>query len=166
MRLLLHTREPSINSIRPPEHAGAASAFLGECPFLCEPSSRSLKAIKLLDDDLLALRRACSPHTRVACVSRLIGNSDSTGKVTLWQEGVRGGTALSNKHREPWVRARKSRKPSLAMSPDARNATREGVAYQNRHRCRALVTGLPASLKGGLTAPLRFQAPRLADSPL
>jgi hypothetical protein len=31
--------EPFINSIRPPDLPGAASAFLGECPFLCEPSS-------------------------------------------------------------------------------------------------------------------------------
>ena len=38
------------------------------------------------------------PHTRVACVSRLIGNSDTTGKVTLWQVRFWGGTALSNEH--------------------------------------------------------------------
>jgi len=37
------------------------------------------------------------PKTRVACVSRLIGNSDSTGKATQWQVGHWGGTAFGNK---------------------------------------------------------------------
>jgi hypothetical protein len=37
------------------------------------------------------------PIPWVACVSRLIGNSDSTGKATGWQVRDRGGTALSNK---------------------------------------------------------------------
>jgi hypothetical protein len=37
------------------------------------------------------------PKTRVACVSRLIGNSDSTGKATHWQVGVLAGTAFGNK---------------------------------------------------------------------
>ena len=53
--------------------------------------------IRLPDDDVLALRRACSNPYWVACVSRLIGNSDSTGKAHLWQAGVSGGTAFSNK---------------------------------------------------------------------
>ena len=46
------------------------------------------------------------PHTRVARVSRLIGNSDTTGKVTLWQVRVWGGTALSNKPGALQVRLR------------------------------------------------------------
>jgi len=45
-------------------------------------------------------------HAWVACVSRLIGNSDSTGKVPLWQAGVLGGTALSNKPGELQIRPR------------------------------------------------------------
>jgi hypothetical protein len=36
------------------------------------------------------------PHTRVARVSRLIGNSDTTGKVPLWQVEVWWGTAFGN----------------------------------------------------------------------
>ena len=36
-------------------------------------------------------------HAWVACVSRLIGNSDTTGKVSLWQVQVLGGTAFGNK---------------------------------------------------------------------
>ena len=35
--------------------------------------------------NFLAPRRACSTHIRVARVSRLIGNSDTTAKICLWQ---------------------------------------------------------------------------------
>jgi len=48
--------------------------------------------------NLLARRRACSTHTWVARISRSIGNSDTTGKVRLWQVRVWGGCTLGNHH--------------------------------------------------------------------
>jgi len=44
----------------------------------------------------IALRRACSTLTRVARVSRSIGNSDSTGKPYPWQVAVLGGSVFGN----------------------------------------------------------------------
>jgi hypothetical protein len=46
------------------------------------------------------------PIPRVACVSRLIGNSDSTGKAIQWQVGVLAGTAFGNKRVELGTLAR------------------------------------------------------------
>jgi len=66
----------------------------------------------------------------VACVSRLIGNSDSTGKAIVWQEGVWGGTALSNKPGKIIVSKGEVSEPWLEMSPDARNATLLRVAFK------------------------------------
>ena len=48
--------------------------------------------------NLLARRRACSTHAWVARVSRSIGNSDTTGKVRLWQVRVWGGNTFGNHH--------------------------------------------------------------------
>jgi hypothetical protein len=59
MRLPLQMRSSNINCIRPPDFPSAAPAFLGECPFLYEPSPRTaLKQFSLLDDDSLGF--ACS----------------------------------------------------------------------------------------------------------
>ena len=50
--------------------------------------------------DAIARRRACSTLARVARVSRLIGNSDSTVKPYLWQVCVSGGSAFGNRRRK------------------------------------------------------------------
>ena len=73
----------------------------------------------------LARRRACSTHARVARVSRLIGNSDSTAKPAAWQ--------VRDVERSFFGNGR------VEVIPYVRNATpRSGVSKP------ALVTGLPA----------------------
>ena len=66
--------------------------------------------------NLLAPRRACSTHARVARVSRLIGNSDTTAKPYPWQVdvcgrdatcGVRGKQNNSRNGKEPSPKRRK-----------------------------------------------------------
>ena len=76
----------------------------------------------------LAPRRACSTHIRVARVSRLIGNSDTTAKICLWQvalwwQGVTCGESRG---------AEKSLAAGL-ISPNAGNATPFGAA--SRYSC-------------------------------
>jgi hypothetical protein len=98
------------------------------------------------------------PKTRVACVSRLIGNSDSTGKATHWQVGVLAGTAFGNKPGELGTPARWAVWcPSESFS-DVQNATLGRVAP-------GLLPGHgpPSELSSGnCFPPLLFQASRLA----
>ena len=70
------------------------------------------------------------PKPRVACVSRLIGNSDSTGKATQWQVGVLAGTAFGNKPVELGTLARWAVWCRREKCSDVRNATLERVAPQ------------------------------------
>ena len=72
--------------------------------------------------NLLALRRACSTHARVARVSRLIGNSDTTAKPVRVASARYGGKLFSNGREEA---------EDLA---NARNATpRSGVSCLPGH---------------------------------
>jgi len=92
------------------------------------------------------------PKPRVACVSRLIGNSDSTGKATQWQVGHWGGTVFGNKSSElgtlaRWaVRCRRER----MLWRTKRHSWRSGVPKAASNL--VLVTGLPVSWRAAIVS--------------
>jgi hypothetical protein len=139
------TQEPCMSSIRKSGRCGAVGAFLRCCPsygsFRREQFSENRTGLR----SFLALRRACSPQLRVARVSRLIGNSDSTAKRRGWQVdlcGSRGQGGILEKTLTGKGRGlsheRKRSKRSKNV-PNAQNATPIGAAF----RGPALATGLP-----------------------
>jgi len=75
-------------SVRLSELISCGLCFSQVMPFLCELMPCTAK-YELNWRRFPARRRACSPLHRVARVSRLIGNSDTTRKASGWQVGSR-----------------------------------------------------------------------------
>jgi hypothetical protein len=98
MRLPPHVREPFFSSIPAPDTSRRGLCFSQVMPF-SYVSQRNKQPGKngTVRFDAIARRRACSTLARVARVSRLIGNSDSTGKAYQWQVCALGGSVFGNR---------------------------------------------------------------------
>jgi len=104
--------------------------------------------------NFFAPRRACSTHIRVARVSRLIGNSDTTAKTCLWQEGVLGMEITCGGR---GVGSRQNAHCEEKTSPNAGNATPSGAASRYSRICHwppRLIEGVVFS-----TAPIQASRP-------
>ena len=115
-----------------------------------------------MDDDFACSAASVLYPYGVACVSRLIGKFDSTGKVILWQVGVWGRTALSNKPRELEVWGRKHpRRHCKRAQMHETPLFLEWRATGESWPCAGHWP--PSELRRERSAHLQFQAARLAD---
>ena len=98
MRLPPHVREPVLSSIPAPATSRRGLCFSQVMPFsYVSQRNKQPGENGTVRFDAIARRRACSTLARVARVSRLIGNSDSTGKAYQWQVCAFGGSVFGNR---------------------------------------------------------------------